>query len=200
MRITRTDLPKEADAQAKAEAEKPTASATQRLVAIANMSLPQLREEYRRVFGKPSLSRNRKALLVRIAEKLQADEATSESPTAPTAKPTLTVKFERKRGKKSGAKGKGRPKSKTAGKAKESAAKRNTMRPAGQRDPRLPKAGTDLVREWHSKKYVVRVLEQGFEYQGKPYRSLSALAKHITGQIVNGFAWFALTAKESKKS
>jgi hypothetical protein len=92
--------------EAKAEAETPTM--TQRLVAIANMNLPQLREEYQRVFGKPSLSRNRKALLVRIAEKLQADDvAAAETPTTPVAKLTLTIKFERNRGKKAGRQGQG---------------------------------------------------------------------------------------------
>ena len=193
-------LEAKADAEIEAEAEKPAQTVTQQLVRIANMKLPALRETYQEIFGKKSLSRNRKALLVKIAEKLQADEAVPESPTAPVAKPTLTVKFERKGGKKSGGKSKGRAKGKAAAQRKGTATKRETVRPAGQRDPRLPKAGTDLVREWRGKKYVVRVLESGFEYNSKPYRSLSALAKHITGQIVNGFAWFKLTAKESKKS
>ena len=48
----------------------------------------------------------------------------------------------------------------------------------------------------------MRVLESGFAYNDKPYRSLSALAKHITGQIVNGFAWWGLglPTKEKKSS
>jgi len=192
-----------AEAEIAAEAGKPTM--TQRLVAIANMKLPALREEYQKVFGKPSLSRNRKALLVRIAEKLQADEAAAEStPSLDIAKPTLTltVPFQRKGGRKSGGKAKRRSKSKPAPQGTETAPKRNTTRPAGQRDPRLPKPGTTIERVYKGRKLLVRVLEDGFEYDGKPYRSLSALAKHITGQIINGYTWFGLglPGKEKKSS
>ena len=73
-------------------------------------------------------------------------------------------------------------------------------RPAGQRDPRLPKVGTTITKEWHGKKLLVRVLENGFEYDGKSFRSLSGLARHITGQIINGYGFFALLGKEGKKS
>ena len=204
MRITRTDDPakvaKHSKPVAKAEAETPTSTA--QLAALTGMNLAQLREEYQRVFGKPSLSRNRKALLKRIAEKVQADGATSEASPGPALKPTLTVKFERKRGKKSGGKAAGRSKAKAAAQGKEPAAAGRTTRISGQRDPRLPRAGTDLVREWHGKKYVVRVLESGFEYNSKPFRSLSAVAKAICGQIVNGPVWFGLglPSKEKKSS
>jgi hypothetical protein len=189
-------LEAKAEAEIEAAAEKPAPTVSERLAALTSMSLAELRESYQRVFGKPSLSRNRKVLLKKIAEQIQADEAANGSSTMPAAKATLTVKFERKGGKKSGGKSKGHPKAKPATKGKETAAKSNTTRSAGQRDERPPRAGTDIVREWHGKKYVVRVLESGFEYQGKPYKSLSALAKHITGQIVNGYAWFSLTKQE----
>ncbi len=59
---------------------------------------------------------------------------------------------------------------------------------------------TDLTREWHGKKYLVKVLDEGFEYGGKPYRSLSGVAKQISGQIVNGYLWFSLIPTEDKKS
>ena len=70
----------------------------------------------------------------------------------------------------------------------------------GERDARLPKPGTTLSREWHGKKYLVKVLDSGFEFGGKPYRSLSAVAGAICGQIVNGFLWFGLIPKEAGKS
>ena len=196
--ITKLRQQKQGKLEAKAEAETPTM--TQRLVAIANMKLPELREEYQRVFGKASLSRNRKALLVRIAEKLQADEvAAAETPTAPVAKPTLTVKFERKGGKKSGGKGKGRAKAKAAAEGKEAAKATPTKRPAGQRDPRLPKIGTTIERVYKGKKLLVTVTEDGFTFSGKPYRSLSALAMAITGaKAMNGFLFFRL-GKYAKK-
>ena len=46
--------------------------------------------------------------------------------------------------------------------------------------PKL-KPGTVLVRQWKGSAQEVRVLEYGFSYQGKPYRSLSEIARLITG-------------------
>jgi len=44
-----------------------------------------------------------------------------------------------------------------------------------------PIAGTRLVREYQGVQHTVTVLADGFEYEGRPYRSLSAIARHITG-------------------
>lgn len=62
------------------------------------------------------------------------------------------------------------------------------------RDPRLPAAGTTLVRPYKGKDYRVTVLEDGFRYDGREFRSLSKLASEITGQeSINGFLWMRLT-------
>lgn len=53
--------------------------------------------------------------------------------------------------------------------------------------------GTRLVRDWHGKGYTVTVLEKGFEHNGKTYRSLTAVAKAITGSHWNGPHFFGLT-------
>lgn len=53
--------------------------------------------------------------------------------------------------------------------------------------------GTRLVRDWHGARHVVTVLDQGFEYDGKTWRSLSAIAKAITGAHHNGRRFFGLT-------
>jgi len=55
--------------------------------------------------------------------------------------------------------------------------------------------GTTLVRYWKEQRHVVTVLEKGFEYCGKPYRSLSAVAKEISGTKWNGPAFFGLRKK-----
>ncbi len=54
------------------------------------------------------------------------------------------------------------------------------------------KAGTTLVREWQGTRHEVRVLEEGFEHGGKRHRSLSAIARHITGTRWNGPLFFGL--------
>ena len=65
---------------------------------------------------------------------------------------------------------------------------------AKPRDPRLPAAGTTLVRPYKGKDYRVTVLEDGFRYDGTEFRSLSKLASVISRQpSVNGFLWFRLT-------
>jgi Protein of unknown function (DUF2924) len=64
------------------------------------------------------------------------------------------------------------------------------------RDPRLPKAGTVVQRDWHGKTYEVRVNEHDFTFKGEPYRSLSALARKITGAAsINGVAWWRLATR-----
>ncbi len=70
----------------------------------------------------------------------------------------------------------------------------NPEKPKRPRDPRLPAPGTTIVRPYKGKDVKVAVLEDGFRWEGKAYRSLSALASAITGaKSINGFLWFRLT-------
>jgi hypothetical protein len=66
---------------------------------------------------------------------------------------------------------------------------------AGQHDARVPAAGTLLRRPYRGREIVVQVLEQGFEYESRPYRSLSAIAREVTGTRWNGFLFFHLTER-----
>ena len=59
--------------------------------------------------------------------------------------------------------------------------------------PRKLTPGTRLVRDWHGEGHTVTVLEKGFEYKTKTYRSLTAVAKAITGSQWNGPRFFGLT-------
>ena len=60
------------------------------------------------------------------------------------------------------------------------------------RNPDQPVPGTKLIREWQGERKEVTVLESGFEYAGKTYRSLSAIATEITGTKWNGPDFFGL--------
>src|SRR4030088_300915 len=60
------------------------------------------------------------------------------------------------------------------------------------RPDRLPIAGTRLVRDWKGVQYSVTVRGDDFEYQGRPYKSLSAIAREITGVRWNGWTFFGL--------
>jgi hypothetical protein len=66
-------------------------------------------------------------------------------------------------------------------------------------DPRLPKAGTILNRRYRNQLHQVQVLANGFAYEGSTYRSLSAVAKAITGSHCNGFLFFRLLGKEKHR-
>ncbi len=59
--------------------------------------------------------------------------------------------------------------------------------------PRKLTPGTQLVRDWRGVGYTVTVLERGFEYDGQKFRSLTAIAKAITGTHRNGPRFFGLT-------
>jgi Protein of unknown function (DUF2924) len=63
---------------------------------------------------------------------------------------------------------------------------------SGNRDPRLPPPGTRLTRQFQGHTVAVEVLEKGFRYGEQVYRSLSAVARHVTGVQWNGFAFFNL--------
>ena len=55
-----------------------------------------------------------------------------------------------------------------------------------------PIAGTRLIREWQGVEQVVTVPPEDFEWQGRPYKSLSAIARAITGTRWNGWVFFGL--------
>ena len=55
-----------------------------------------------------------------------------------------------------------------------------------------PITGTRLLREWQGVEYAVTVTADGFEWQGRPYKSLSAIARAITGTRWNGWVFFGL--------
>ncbi len=63
----------------------------------------------------------------------------------------------------------------------------------------IPVPGARLVREWHGKRHEVIVLRKGFEFDGRQWGSLTAIAQKITGAHWNGPAFFGLRKEESEK-
>jgi Protein of unknown function (DUF2924) len=68
------------------------------------------------------------------------------------------------------------------------------------RDERLPKPGSLLQRKFKGQIVVVQVLVDGFQYQDRYYKSLSAIARQITGTRWNGYAFFGLTISDGGTS
>ena len=77
--------------------------------------------------------------------------------------------------------------------------KKKTYRKKGERDPRLPAAGTVLTREYKGQNVAVTVLDEGFEWGGKEYRSLSKIAGEVAGCSYNGFLFFNLIKRPARK-
>lgn len=68
----------------------------------------------------------------------------------------------------------------------------NPQKPRRHQDHQRPITGTRLIREWQGVEHCVSVRDQDFEYQGRPYKSLSAVARLITGSRWNGWVFFGL--------
>lgn len=59
--------------------------------------------------------------------------------------------------------------------------------------------GMTLVRSWHGQTHTVAVREAGFEFRGRVYRSLTLIAREITGAHWSGPRFFGLAAKEASQ-
>jgi len=148
---------------------------------MKKMSLDDLRQRYREVFGEEPRSANKDHLWKRIAYRLQEIKHGGLSPEARARLEEL---------------GRDAPKMclRSMGQGKRVPAKAAAF--TGRRDPRIPPKDTVLTR-WHSGiEHRVAVLERGFEYAGRSYRSLSAVAREITGTAWNGYGFFGLLGKK----
>ena len=142
-----------------------------------------LRARYRELFGEESESSSATHLLRRIAWRLQAaaqgdltDRARQRAAEL-IADADLRLNTRRKV-------------------SPPSAVKAST----GWHDRRVPPVGTVLEREFQGHVIAVRVLEAGFEYDGRKFDSLSAVACQVTGTRWNGFDFFRLNSSGSTRS
>src|SRR4051812_18235653 len=148
------------------------------------MGVAALREKYLEVFGEPSRSGNKAYLFKKLAWRLQslAEGGLSERAKRraeglpPDADPRTNVP---------------RPPRGWVG----AAARTVVMKaPSGDGRDRLPIPGTVLTRTYRGAHVAVTVLANDqFEFAGQTYRSLSAIAKAVTGSHWNGYLFFGLT-------
>ena len=150
--------------------------------AIEQLSVAQLLEKYQIVFGKPATSRHRRHLVRQIAQGLQV-----------TAEGGLTEKASRR-----AASLVDQTDLSVAAATKRNSKNRNTKRRNVATRRRGPLPGTVLVRDYQGRTLKVNVLEEGFEYEGQTFGSLTALTQAITGTHWNGYHFFKLNRKEKK--
>ena len=65
--------------------------------------------------------------------------------------------------------------------------------PVRQRDNRLPASGNIITKTYLGNTIEVKVLENGFEYQGKTYKSISRVAMEIVKRPISGYGFFGLS-------
>ena len=149
---------------------------------LRRLTVANLRHKYAEVFGESTTSRHKQFLIRRILWQLQANEEGGLSERA------------RKRAAKLAA---GSDVRLTAPRVKalETGGDVKVATIQLDHDERLPMPGAIITRLYKGETIEVRVLPKGFEYEGEVYRSLSAVAKKITGAHWNGYHFFRLAKK-----
>jgi hypothetical protein len=154
------------------------ASVYQQVQALSRMTIGELREKYLDVFGEETRAHHKDFLRKRIAWRVQALAEGDLSERARLRAEELANDADlRLRA----------PKDPVRPGVMEVRERSTTGRISPSRDPRLPLPGTLLAREFQGRDIVVKVLDSGFEYDGRRYKSLSAIAQEVSGSKWNGF-------------
>jgi len=134
-----------------------------RLVALKTTPTPQLKEQWRQLFEGEPPAFNRRYLESRLAYRIQELAYGG-------LKPETVRRLEK------------------LGEELDGGRVDVRKRPAND----WPISGTRLIRDYQGVEHCVTVRDNDFEYQGRPYKSLSAIARAITGTQWNGLAFFGL--------
>ena len=149
-----------------------TSSMQRKSDALGDMTAAELREMYREVFGEETRLRHKGFLRKRILWRLRANAEGGLSERARRRATELVDESDLR--------------------LLAPVARSIQARRAPSRDCRLPMPGTVLTREYRGRTVTVTVLDDGFEYDSQTYRSLTAVAKAITGAHWGGFHFFGL--------
>ncbi len=149
---------------------------------LRKMTLAQLREKYADTFGESTRSRHKAFLIRRILWRLQANEEGDLSARARQRAKELAIGADVRLTA---------PRTQASDEAGPSKVAVLHLSP----DERLPMPGAVLSREYKGERIEVRVLPHGFEYEGEIYRTLSAVARKVTGTHWNGYHFFKLGKK-----
>ena len=156
------------------------------VAALRRMTVRDLRIRYAEVFGEATRAGNKPWLVKRIAWRLQSLVEGDLSERARQRAAELANDADVRLSP---------PKANTSPPSPASRTKTAALVVAG--DKRLPLPGTLITREYKGQTLQVRVLPHGFEFEGEVYKSLSAVAKAITGQHCNGYHFFRLGKEQS---
>ena len=138
-----------------------------RLAALKAMSVNELKAEWQALFNAPAPNNSHRFFESRLAYRIQ--ELTYGGPDKQTRR-MLDLLADEVEG--------------------------TLTRKAQIADPRNPVVGTKLIREWDGVAHTVTVLKDGFDWRGQRYKSLSAVARAITGTRWNGYRFFGLRERK----
>ena len=138
-----------------------------RLAALKAMSVNELKAEWQALFDAPAPNNSRNFLEGRLAYRIQ--ELTYGGPDKQTRR-LLDLLADEVEG--------------------------TLTRKAQIADPRNPVVGTKLIREWDGVAHTVTVLREGFDWDGRRFKSLSAVARAIAGTRWNGYRFFGLRERK----
>ena len=157
-----------------------TLNVAKELAELRRMSVVDLRSRYAEVFGETTNTRHKDWLVKRVIWRMQAlaEGDLSERARARAAELANDADLRRRPPRESAA-----PPQARATKLRISVASQ------------APLPGTVLTRVYKGETLQVKVLPAGFEYEGEVYKSLSAVAKKITGSHCNGYLFFRLTGE-----
>ena len=154
-----------------------TKSILREIEGLQGQTVAKLRGKYREVLGEDSRSNHKQYLVRRIAWCLQAEAEGGLSERAQRRAEGLArdadLRLVRPLHRKSSA----------------------LNRPELIRDPRLPAPGAIVTRTFQGRLISVEILENGFRHEGCVYRSLSAIARRVSGTAWNGFSFFGLNGE-----
>jgi len=153
------------------------------LAAMDRLTTGKLVERYAALTGQPVRTRHRAYLIRKIAWRLQADAEGDLSERA------------RRRAAELADDADVRLMAPKRGLDAEPSPRPRAVPVVGDRDPRLPAPGAAVTKRYKGRMLEVVVLADGFEYEGRRFRTLSAVAKAITGSHINGFRFFGLGGK-----
>jgi hypothetical protein len=157
------------------------------LASLSGMTGAQLAAKFEKLFGRPATTRNKQYLRKRLAWEIQARIEGGLSERALQRIDELAAHVPERWKRALDPKAPARP-----GPA------RLPESSPGARDPRLPASGTVLSRTHGGVEHRVTVLADGFEYRDERHRSLSAIARKITGTAWNGFQFFLGRSKGTR--
>jgi hypothetical protein len=150
---------------------------------LQDLKIPALKKRYRELFGEESKSSNKQFLFRRIAWRVQANAEGDLSERA--HRRATEIADDRDLRVRAPKEFLSRPDS----------ASRKIDRTRPPKDGRMPEPGTLLTRRVGDRQIVVKVLKDGFEYESRHFRSLSAIAREVTGTRWNGLLFFGIAER-----